>query len=173
MALSAADIARALAALSEEFERRGERAKMLVVGDAAVVLLFQARELTGPIAAHFVHPTTPTAHSAAEAVATRLNLPPDWLEDASNTHLIGATLGAVLYHSDHLEVRCPAMPQLLAMTLTTWRDAVDRNDAVRLLSEMEGSAAGIWEMVGPYVPEDRRDGASRAFDEVWEEIHGR
>jgi hypothetical protein len=44
VALSADDIRRAFAALSEELEREKQHAEMIVVGGAALVLLFQERE---------------------------------------------------------------------------------------------------------------------------------
>jgi hypothetical protein len=44
MPLSADDINRAFAALSEELQRQQQHAEIVVVGGAALVLLFRARE---------------------------------------------------------------------------------------------------------------------------------
>jgi len=172
MALTAEDIVRAFAALSEELERRNERAKMVVVGGAALVLLFHARESTKDVDASFLLPEASVVRDAARAVASNLDLPDDWLNDGAKGYLVGVSLGAVLYQSDHLEVRAATTAQLLAMKLAAWRDAIDRADAALLLSDMEGTAEEIWTSVRRYVPADRLDKASYAFDDLWEAVHG-
>jgi hypothetical protein len=58
------------------------------------------------------------------------------------------------------------------MKLAAWRDAVDRSDAALLLSDMEGTAEEIWTSVRRYVPPDRLDKTSYAFDDLWEAVHG-
>jgi hypothetical protein len=55
MPLSADDILQAFAGLSEELARRGENAEIVVVGGAALVLLFHARESTKDVDAYFVN----------------------------------------------------------------------------------------------------------------------
>ena len=172
MALTAEDIFRAFAALSEELGHRNERARILVVGGAALVLLFRARESTKDVDAYFLGRDAAVIRDAAEAVAARLELPSDWLNDGAKGYLVGVTVGAVLYESEHLEVRAATTAQLLAMKLAAWRDAVDRSDAKLLLSEMEGSAEQIWSMVRPFVPPHLLDKASYAFEDLWETLHG-
>src|SRR5438876_550587 len=56
MPLSADDIRRALDELSRELEREGQRAEMMVVGGAAIVLLFGTRQTTKDVDAYFVRP---------------------------------------------------------------------------------------------------------------------
>jgi hypothetical protein len=172
MALTAADIVRAIAALSEELERRNERAKVLVVGEAALVLLFAARASTDYVDACYLLPEASVVRDAARAVASRLDLPGDWLKDRTDGYLVGVTLGAVLYQSDSLEVRAATTAQLLAMKLAAWRDAIDRADAALLLSDMEGTAEEIWTSVRRYVPAEQVDKASYAFEDLWEAVHG-
>jgi Nucleotidyltransferase of unknown function (DUF6036) len=173
MALTADDIIGAFTALSEEFELRAQNARILVVGGAALVLLFRARESTKDVDAYFFRPDGAEVRAAAEAVATRLELPSDWLNDGAKGYLVGATLGAVLFKSEHLEVRAASTAQLLAMKLAAWRDAVDRSDARLLLSDMEGSADEIWAAVRRFVPPNQLDKASYAFEDLWEQRHGR
>ena len=173
MPLSAEDIRRAFAALSEELARRRQRAEIVVVGGAALVLLFRARESTKDVDAYFVKPEAAVLRDAAEAVASRLDLPGDWLNDGAKGYLVGITTGEVLYESHALTVRAASTAQLLAMKLAAWRDAIDRGDAKLLLSQMAGSADEIWSAVKPFVPHHQLDKASYAFEDLWETFHGR
>src|SRR5215212_9379385 len=115
MPLSADDIRRAFAVLADELERRGQHAEIVVVGGAALVLLFRARESTKDIDAYFVKPEASAVRAAAEAVADRLGLPGDWLNDGAKGYLVGITTGEILYDSSALTVRAASTAQLLAM----------------------------------------------------------
>jgi hypothetical protein len=170
--LSASDIQRAFAALSGELERRGRRAEIVVVGGAALVLLFGARESTKDVDAYFVTPEASVIREAAEAVANRLDLPDDWLNDGAKAYLVAVTTGEMLYESNALEVRAASNAQLLAMKLAAWRDAIDRGDAKLLLSQMTGSAEEVWSAIKPFVPVHQLDKASYAFEDLWETLHG-
>jgi hypothetical protein len=170
--LSSVDIRTAFAALSAEFEHDGEAAEIVVVGGAAVVLLFEARDTTKDVDAYFLMPDASHVRAAAARVADRLNLPDDWLNDGAKGFPIGVTRGEVLYESRFLTVRAASFAQLLAMKLAAWRDAVDRDDAKLLLSRMPGSASDVWERVKPFVPPPQIDKASYAFQDLWEAIHG-
>jgi len=52
-------------ALSGEFEQAGERAEFVVVGGAALVLLFAARETTKDVDAFFLTPEASEVRAAA------------------------------------------------------------------------------------------------------------
>lgn len=172
MPLSADDIQRAFAALSDELDRRSRRAEIVVVGGAALVLLFRARESTKDVDAYFVTPEAAVLRAAAEAVSIRLDLPIDWLNDGAKGYLVGVTRGDLLYESRALEVRAASTAQLLAMKLAAWRDAVDRGDAKLLLSAMPGSADDVWSAIKPFIPPHQVDKASYAFEDLWETLHG-
>jgi hypothetical protein len=172
MALSAEDIRAAFNTLSEELARDKQRAEMIIVGGAALVLLFGARETTKDVDAYFVRPEASTVRSAADRVAARLDLPQDWLNDAAKGYFVGVTSGDSLYTSSSLVVRAASTPQLLAMKLAAWRDAVDRADAELLLSRMKGSRAEIWDTVKAFVPGPQLDKASYALEDLWEATHG-
>jgi hypothetical protein len=172
MPLSADDIRHAFGVLSEELERHGRRAEIVVVGGAALVLLFRTRESTKDVDAYFVKPEASLVREAAEAVANRLGLPSDWLNDGAKGYLVGVTMGDVLYESQALMVRAASTAQLLAMKLAAWRDAIDRGDAKLLLSRMDGSADEIWTAIKPFVPSHQLDKAFYAFEDLWETAHG-
>jgi hypothetical protein len=172
MSMSADDIKQAFAELSFELERKHRRAEMIVVGGAALVLLFGARPSTKDVDAYFVQPEAALLREAAEAVAGRLDLPNDWLNDGAKGYFVGITTGEVLYQSSSLTVHAASTAQLLAMKLAAWRDAIDRADARLLLARMAGSADEIWRAVERFVPPPDRDKASYALEDLWETIHG-
>jgi hypothetical protein len=169
MPLSAEDIQRAFAALAEELQDHNERGEIIVVGGAALVLLFRARESTKDVDAYFVKPAAAVVRSAAEAVADRLDLPSDWLNDGAKGYLVAVTAGEVLYESSSLTVRAASTAQLLE--LAAWRDAIDRADAKLLLSQMPGAAADIWAAIEPFVPLRHVGKASYAFEDLRETTH--
>lgn len=172
MPLSSADIRAAFDALSDEFRRGGDRAEIIVVGGAAVVLLFQARETTKDVDALFLLPEAARIRDAATHVAAQLDLPADWLNDGAKGYMVGLTTGELLYESPSLTVRAASLPQLLAMKLAAWRDALDREDARLLLSRISGSADDVWEIVKPFVAGHQIDKAWYAFQDLWEALHG-
>ncbi len=172
MPLTAADILRAFETLAEELSRRKERAQIAIAGGAALVLLFNARESTKDVDAYIVSPTASVVRDAVAEVATILELPPDWLNDAAKGYFVGLSLGAPLHESASLTVRAVTTAQLLAMKLAAWRDAVDRADAQLLLTSMEGTREQIWTMVRRYVPPHNLQKASYAFDDLWEALNG-
>jgi predicted nucleotidyltransferase len=105
-------------------------------------------------------------------VASRLDLPDDWLNDAAKGYLVGLTIGEVLYESPNLLVRAASLPQLLAMKLAAWRDEIDRGDARTLLTHMSGSQSEIWTAIQPFLTAHNADKVSYAFEDLWESVHG-
>jgi hypothetical protein len=172
MLLSAEDIRRAFADLSEQLAGIGSRAEIMVVGGAALVMLFGARESTKDVDAYFLMPEASTIRDAAARVAVNLDLPHDWLNDAAKGYVVEVTAGDVLYETPSLLVRAASTSQLLAMKLAAWRDAVDRDDAKLLISTLQGSPEEVWEAVRPLVPPHLVDKASYAFEDLWESLHG-
>ena len=172
MPLSAEDIRRGFATLADELKRRGERAEIVVAGGAPLVLLFNARETTKDVDAYILRPETSRVRDAVRHVADELELPEDWLNDGAKGYFVGVSAGELLYNSDSLVVCAVSTPQLLAMKLAAWRDAIDRADARLLLTQMDGSAEEIWAAVKPFVPPHEIDKASYAFDDLWDSLHG-
>ena len=143
-----------------------------MVGGAALVLLFGARETTKDVDAYFLAPAGPVMRAAAARVADRLNLPEDWLNDGAKGFFVGLTAGTVLHESSFLLARSASIEQLLAMKLAAWRDAIDRGDARLLLQQLSGSMDEVWTAVQPLVPQPHLDKAWYAFQDLWEAVHG-
>jgi hypothetical protein len=170
--LSAADIRAAFDALSEELANASEQAELIVVGGAALVLLYGARQTTKDVDAYFIRPEAAIVRSAAARVAGSLMLPEDWLNDAAKAYLVTVTEGPVVYTSKSLLVRAPSIAQLLAMKLAAWRDDIDRSDARLLLAQLNGSMEEIRALIEPMVLPHQLDKASYALEDLWESMHG-
>ena len=101
MPLSARDIRLAFDGLAAELGRENRHAEMFVVGGAALVLLFSARESTKDVDAVFLSPEAAHIRSAAERVAEVQGLPSDWLNDAAKGYVVELSDGQVLYEHRH------------------------------------------------------------------------
>jgi hypothetical protein len=164
-----ADIRRALQALATALPPSPSGRELWVVGGAAVVLLYDARESTKDVDAFSLDPGTSQAlRTAAAAVAAELQLPGDWLNDGAKGFVHGLAPGQVLLEAPGLLVRSLAVPQLLAMKLSAWRDDLDVADARLLLSKIPGDRAAVWQQVEPHLVPGRELKARYAFDDLWE-----
>jgi len=171
--LSRDDIRRALLALADELAAVSVRCEVVVVGGAAVVLLYNAREATKDVDVLLLGGSDPVlVRRAVQRVAGALDLPDDWLNDAAKGYVHGLALGEVLLDEPALLVRALAPHQLLAMKLCAWRDDVDIDDARLLLGKLSGDREEVWRIVEPYVVPGRETKAYFAFCDLWEAEHG-
>jgi hypothetical protein len=171
--LSREDIQRALVALAGELADLGAHCEIAIVGGAAVVLLYGARQATKDVDAIMLSATEPgTLREAARRTALVLGLPEDWLNDAAKGYVHGLSLGEVVLDQPTLVVRALAPHQLLAMKLSAWRDDVDIEDARLLLSKLSGNQDEVWRHVEPHVVPGRETKAYYAFCDLWETSHG-
>ena len=170
--LTREDILRALEALARELPA-GRRAELAVVGGAALVLMYGARQSTKDVDAFVLGAEAGDAvHAAAGRVAVTLALPDDWLNDGAKGYVHGLVLGDVLFDQPTLLVRTLAIEQLLAMKLCAWRDDVDVADAALLLSKVAGQRDEVWRQVQRFLVPGRELKAQYAFDDLWEGHRG-
>jgi hypothetical protein len=110
----------------------------------------------------------------ATVIAREYGWPDDWLNDAAKGYLIGVSRGPILLEAPGIEVRQPAIEQLLAMKLCAWRDDVDIADAGRLLSDLASGSnrVDVWQRVIPYLAPGRELKAQYAFEDLWESVYG-
>ena len=166
-------ILRALRLLAERLPPGEPPVDLILVGGAAMVLLFGARESTKDVDAFSIDPEVRTSVAkAASQVAADLGLPDDWLSDAAKGYAHGLTPGPVLLDTPTLRVRTTSAAQLLAMKLSAWRDDVDVEDAKRLLKECRGRREEIWQQVERHLVPGRELKAGYAFEDLWESEHG-
>jgi hypothetical protein len=154
--------------LARELPQTEPPTLLVVIGGAALVLLYGARETTKDVDAFVLAPADATAiRAAAQRIAPILDLPEDWLNDGAKSYVHGLTLGDVLLQTRSLIVRTLAPEQLLAMKLSAWRDDLDVNDARLLLSKLSGDRAAIWRVVEPHLVPGRQLKARYAFEDLW------
>src|SRR5262245_20825754 len=140
-----------------------------------MVLGYNARQSTHDIDALFLPP--PEAHVVrawAKVIAREYSWPDDWLNDAAKGYMVGISSGPILVEAPGIEVRQPAVEQLLAMKLCAWRDDVDIADASRLLVDLAARSdrVRVWQRVMPYLVPGRELKAHYAFEDLWESVHG-
>lgn len=173
--LTRLDIITALERLGQLAAADGYLLRLVIVGGAAMVLGYDARQSTQDIDALFLTP--PEAHVVrawARIIARENGWPEDWLNDAAKVYLTGSSSGPVLFQAPGIEVRQPAIEQLLAMKLCAWRDDVDIADASRLLTALAATnnRAEVWQRVMPHLLPGRELKAQYAFDDLWESLYG-
>lgn len=164
---------RALEALADELASSNEHTEIAVVGGAALVLLFNAREATKDVDVCVIAScSSESIRAAARRVGESMGLPLDWLNDAAKGYIHGFALGDVVLRSRSLTVRTIAPKQLLAMKLCAWRDDVDIDDARLLLGKLTGTREEIWKLVEPHLLPGRELKAQYAFEDLWEAERG-
>jgi hypothetical protein len=167
--LSRSDIAGALERLADELGSRSQPVHLAIVGGAALVLLYGARETTKDVDAFLIGGAEAAElRTASSRVAARLGLPEDWLNDAAKGYVHGVALGETLFDSPSLVARALAPEQLLAMKLSAWRDDVDIADASLLLDKLTGDRDAVWQAVARHVVPGRELKAQYAFLDLWE-----
>lgn len=172
---SKSEIKNGLKRLGELAEQRGFSIRLMLVGGAAMVLGFDARQSTRDVDAIILSPEEARlVRNLARQVAEEYEWPEDWLNDGAKGYMVGLTQGPSLFRSPGIEVAAPSLPQLLAMKLCAWRDDIDIADARRLLQEIGPGqkSADVWEKIEPFlVPGDELT-AQYAFMDLWESLYG-
>lgn len=172
---SKSEIQNGLKRLGELAEQRGFSIRLMLVGGAAMVLGFDARQSTRDVDAIILSPEEARlVRNLARQVADEYDWPEDWLNDGAKGYMVGLTQGPSLFRSPGIEVAAPSLPQLLAMKLCAWRDDIDIADARRLLQDIAPGqkSAEVWKEVEPFlVPGDELT-AQYAFMDLWESLYG-
>ena len=170
--LESDEITSALEALAEALGQRNVPIEIAIVGGAALVLLYGARASTKDVDGFVVRGgETAELRTAASDVATRLDLPGDWFNDAAKGYVHGLALGERLLVTPSLVVHALAPEQLLAMKLSAWRDDVDIDDARLLLSKLSGEREAVWRAIEKHVVPGRELKAQYAFSDLWDAHH--
>jgi hypothetical protein len=149
-------ILRAFHALNEELASEGIKAEVGVVGGAAMVLAFNARESTRDVDAVFDPPGK--VRAAAGRVAAQQQLPPDWLDDAAKGYMPADTQPRTIQLDlPHLVVWTPPPQYLLAMKAMAARfDSNDAADLRTLIRHLRlGRVEDVLEVVADYYPRNQ------------------
>ncbi len=142
--------------LNELLRAKGIRGEICVVGGAAMVLAFNAREATKDVDAIFS--PSQEIRDAARKVAAELKLPPDWLNDGVKAFLPGNPPSQqTVLDLDSLQVWVPPAEYLLAMKATSARfDSHDADDVRTLCKHLKiKTASRALKIVSKYYPHER------------------
>ena len=149
-------ILRAFRALNEELVRDGVRAEVGIVGGAAMVLAFNARDATRDVDAVF-EPSS-KVRTAAARVAKALGLPADWLNDGAKGYMPADTQPrSILVDLPGLAVWVPPPQYLLAMKAIAARfDSNDATDLRMLIGHLKlRRVEQVLEVVERYYPRNQ------------------
>jgi len=171
--LTKQDVIAALTRLGQLAKTQNETLELVRLGGSLMVLLFGTRESTRDVDVLILAPANiQRVRDMAKSVASERGWPEDWLNDAAKGFMVGLSAGPVVFSATGIEVRRPAIEQLLAMKLSAWRDDIDIADARRLLEELPNAYDEVWEQVSRYLQPGKQLKARYAFDDLWEALHG-
>jgi hypothetical protein len=148
--LSRHDLDVGLRRLGELAVARGIEIDLVVVGGAAMVLGFAAREATKDVDVLVRAPAAAIVRQLAADLAEELGWPADWLNDAAKGFVGQPSPGPILLEAPGIVARAVSVEQLLALKLAAWRDDVDIDDARLLLRNCPSvsSRDALWSRVG-------------------------
>ena len=133
--LTAEKIVELFQALNAELSARGVKGEVGICGGAVMCLVFRAREATKDVDAIF-RPTR-EIREASQAVAARMGLAEDWLNDAAKAYFLTAPPVHEVLELSHLRVWAPRAEYMLAMKCVSARfDSRDLDDTRFLLKHL-------------------------------------
>jgi len=161
--------------LGELAQSQGLHVRLTLVGGAAMVLGYDARQSTRDVDAVILSPAeAKLVRNLVKKIATERDWPEDWLNDGAKGYMVGISEGSLLFSAPGIDAFSPSLEQLLAMKLCAWRDDLDISDARRLLQEVVSGRGKdeIWTSIEPYlIPGDELT-AQYAFLDLWETLYG-
>ena len=140
------------AALDEELAKQGVIGEVGICGGAVMCLVFQARRATKDVDAIFE--PTQAIRAAAKAVAARLNVPEDWLNDAAKAFFHVDPPREDVLNLPNLRAWAPTAEYMLAMKCISARfDSNDQDDTRFLIEYLQlKSPAEVFQIIEPYYP---------------------
>lgn len=161
--------------LGELAQSQNLHVRLALVGGAAMVLGYDARQSTRDVDAVILSPAEARlVRNLVKKIAVERDWPEDWLNDGAKGYMVGISEGVLLFSAPGIDAFSPSLEQLLAMKLCAWRDDLDISDARRLLQEVVSGRGKdeIWTSIEPYlIPGDELT-AQYAFLDLWETLYG-
>ena len=138
--------------LDEELGKKGVIGEVGICGGAVMCLVFQARRATKDVDAIF-EPTR-EIRAAAKAVAARLGVPEDWLNDAAKAFFHSDPPREDVLNLPNLRVWAPTASYMLAMKCISARfDSHDLDDTKFLIEYLQlQSPADVFRIIEAYYP---------------------
>jgi len=139
-------------ALDQELAKQGVVGEVGICGGAVMCLVFQARRATKDVDAIFE--PTQEIRAAAKAVAARLSVPDDWLNDAAKAFFHADPPREDVLNLPNLRVWAPTAEYMLAMKCISARfDSSDLDDTRFLIEYLQlKSPADVFQIIEAYYP---------------------
>lgn len=140
-------------ALDEELRKIGVVGEVGICGGAVMCLVFQARRATKDVDAIFE--PTQEIRTAAKAVATRLGVPEDWLNDAAKAFFHADPPREDVLTLPNLRVWAPTAKYMLAMKCISARfDSHDLEDTKFLIEYLQlRTPNDVFDIIQAYYPQ--------------------
>jgi hypothetical protein len=150
--LDSKTILRLFSALNDELREVGVRGEIGICGGAVMCLVFNARQSTKDVDAVFM--PTQEIRDASRAVAEKLGVPQDWLNDAAKGYFLSQPPVHDVVELSHLRVWAPQADYMLAMKCVSARfDSHDLDDTKFLLKHLGvGSVEAASRIIEQYYP---------------------
>lgn len=172
--LSPSEIRILLSELADNLDTRGVRARIFVIGGAAMALAYYEREGTNDVDAVFA--PAEAVSDAAREVGRRHGLYDDWLNDSAGMYLppsVGLESGRPTIESGGVHIAAAPADLMLAMKLRASRGRRDVEDIAVLVRHTGvttvGAATDLYESFYPEDPLPQR--ATRALEAAFGEFH--
>ncbi len=175
--LSKKTILRALEALSDYFKQHGAQGEICIFGGTAMLLAFDAREMTRDVDAIFQ--PSELFRDAAKKIGETHDLPEHWLNDGVKGFVsaAGDFTSEGLPQFSHLRITRPTAEYLLAMKCLAARDSGygtdgDKKDVKTLIHHLElKTSEEIFGVVEKYYPRTQITVKTKFFvEEIMQEI---
>jgi predicted nucleotidyltransferase len=152
--LSRGQIVEALERLDRALGARGTRAELYLVGGAVMCLALDARASTKDVDGWFTEPQA--VREAAREVASEMDLPEDWLNDAAKAFVPAGATFERWRSLAHLDISVADERTLLAMKCAAARTEEDAGDIRTLAARLElRTAADVLDVVTQFYPAER------------------
>lgn len=148
---------------------RGADLDIVMLGGAAIALLFESRRITRDIDVVEAHPQDLLTELAVQIAKTE-GLAPNWLSDDARRFVIRMSRGPLLVDAPGIRAHAVSLEQLLASKLDAMRDDTDRSDAVLTAAALGLAQSSAELAVAPYLRPERYERACQELSDIWQEV---
>jgi predicted nucleotidyltransferase len=148
---------------------RGTDLDIVVLGGAAVALLFESRRTTRDIDVVEAHPQELLTDLAIQ-IAKAEGLAPNWLSDGARRFVTKVSRGPLLVEAPGIRAHAVSLEQLLASKLDAMRDDTDRSDAVVTAVALGLAHSSAELAIAPYLRPERYERACQELADIWQEV---
>lgn len=164
--LSKEEIIKYFGLLNDELKIRNENGEIIICGDAALILMYNARSSTKDIDA--LYKPKQKINEIIKNFSQKYHLESDWLNDSAKVFFAPTMKTKIYKKYSNLTVKCFDTESLLALKLTSARDLTnDENDAITLMKNLKlKNVDEALNIIEKHIPEIRRTTKSFYFTKL-------